>query len=204
MKTVRLFVSEPLVDSESVHYRLPLRIGAHPANDYQLIHPAIAPFQFELDCNEDRFVLRDLGVREDVLVRVAGEMLKLHGRELTTAAEEIEFAVGGTWVRACVEVHDLPPICQAIQKGIDELVAAYRDAPGLVDQQGALRALTALGGAGIVLRQALRAELDRPLADRPTLPTDAIVSLMRWVQAALIAVELTKAIISCGAECDAR
>jgi len=193
MTVVRLFVSEPLGRCERVRYRFPLRIGRDPRNDFQLVHPAVAQFHVELDRRADVFVLRDVGVRNDVLVRVGGEMRDLRGRELSTAADEIEFAIAGMWLRACVEVSTAHPIGERALQAAEDILTACRQSLGEAGDDTALRALVAVKLGAVALRRWLKAELDHTEAQRSTLPADVVSGLMHWAQALIGAVDLARA-----------
>jgi len=198
MKIIRLFFSEPLGTCECVQYHLPVRIGRHPHNDCQLRDPTISRFHLELDWIGDRLVLRDLGTRNGVHVRVAGEMRRLRGRELTTAAREIEFSIAGIWVRASVEERDAHQIAEAAQESAQDLLDAC--SPMLVtgDYTSALRVLTALGRGAVVLRGALQAARERLELGASDPYGDIGAALMRWTQASIAAVSFVEEVLEGG------
>jgi hypothetical protein len=195
MKLVRLRVFEPSGTCERVHY-LPVRIGRHPHNDCQLADPAIARFHLELDWADDRFILRDMGMRNGVHVRVAGEMHELRAGEFTTAAREIEFAIGGVWVRASVEERRAHHVAEAAQSAVAELVEACAQATTCGDQSGVRHVLAALERGAITLRESLQAERERSETESPGLQVDVWAGLVRWAQASIAAVTVLEELVS--------
>jgi hypothetical protein len=189
MMVVRLRVSEPLGSSDWIHHRLPVRIGRHPEDDCQVLLSTSVPFHLELDWADERLILRVLGQSGVILVRIAGEMRELHGCELTTSAHEIEFAVGGVWVRASIEERALHRLIEAAEGAIDELLrdsarAAMRD-----DVTAARMVLAALVRGAVRVRAALAAAHDESTSPGSEY-NDVTDALVRWAQAAIAATHL--------------
>ncbi|GAC1454378.1 MAG: hypothetical protein PVSMB1_03450 [Gemmatimonadaceae bacterium] len=199
MKIVRLRVSEPLGTCERVHY-LPVRIGGHPQNDCQLVDPAISRFHLELGWSHDRFVLRDLGARDSVHVRVAGEMHKLRAGELTSASREIEFAIAGVWVQARVEERRVHHIAEAAQQAVEELLEACAQAATCGDQSDTRRVLAALGRGALALRDSLQAERERPDPASSNSQDEVPAALIRWAQASIAAFGVLEELLALAVE----
>jgi hypothetical protein len=186
MTRVRLFISDPQGTQEHVRY-LPVRIGRHPENDCCVHHRGVSRFHLELDWADSRLQLRDLGSRNGVLVRVAGEMRRLRGSELTTAAREVEFAIAGIWVRVEVEERALPGAAVAVQRAVEQLLQVCAHA---AERDDGARAVLGELERGLVLVRGILQAQELSVADGPRndLWVEVVGALRRWTQASIAAV----------------
>jgi hypothetical protein len=198
MTLVRLFVSDPRGPWQCVRYRFPVRIGRHECNDCQMQNRGVSRFHLELDWADSRLQLRDLGSRNGVLVRVAGEMRRLRGSELTTASREVEFAVAGIWMRALVEEWTAPHAAVAVQDAIEGLLQTFMCSA--VRDDSVLAVLSSLERSMVLVRGILQSDES---ARNGTTEDEVIAALRRWTQASIVAVTHVRSVLEDEANDDA-
>ncbi len=190
MTLVRLFVSDPRGPWQCVRYRFPLRIGRHERNDCQMNSHGVARFHVELDWADSRLQLRDLGSRNGVLVRIAGEMRRLRGSELTTASREVEFAVAGIWMRALVEEWTAPEAAVALQDVIEGLLETFTRSAARDDSVRVV--LASLERSMVRVRGILQSD-ERARDGRAE--EEVIAALRRWTQASIVAITHVRSVL---------